>query len=172
MAFVIELSKENFKFSGTHFTIFNAAQAERLHGHNYYVSVQIEVRDIQDDIGMSFDFNLVKPIIKSLCESWDERVLIPRNSPFLKIQNTQDSFEIQFNQKRYVFPEDDVMMLPITNVTVEELARLIGLRLFAQLNALPTFPAQKMNWLSVGVQETHGQRVVYRHEVHPPRAGS
>ena len=38
----IHLHKENFKFSAAHFLIFPDGSAERLHGHNYRVFVEIE----------------------------------------------------------------------------------------------------------------------------------
>jgi 6-pyruvoyltetrahydropterin/6-carboxytetrahydropterin synthase len=164
MAFVVELNKESFKFSGTHFTIFNASQAERLHGHNYYVSAQFELRSLQSQVGLAFDFNLVKPLIKKLCDEMDEHVLLPQLSPFLNMRTTTTACEVDFNQKRYIFPLEDVVMLPIVNVTVEELSRLLTLRLLKLLETTTTFPFQEMNWLALGVQETHGQRVVYRHE--------
>jgi hypothetical protein len=38
----IELEKESFKFSAAHFLIFPDGSAERLHGHNYRVFVEID----------------------------------------------------------------------------------------------------------------------------------
>ena len=38
----IDIQKEAFKFSAAHFLIFPDGSAERLHGHNYRVYVEID----------------------------------------------------------------------------------------------------------------------------------
>ncbi|MDB3933713.1 6-carboxytetrahydropterin synthase, partial [Luminiphilus sp.] len=37
----LHIEKEAHKFSAAHYTIFSATERERLHGHNYFVSVRI-----------------------------------------------------------------------------------------------------------------------------------
>ena len=49
MPFQVSLSKERFKFSSTHFTIFNDSEAECLHGHNYLVSVDLGFKSLAED---------------------------------------------------------------------------------------------------------------------------
>jgi 6-pyruvoyl-tetrahydropterin synthase len=44
--FHIELAKEDFKFSAAHFTLFGPDAAERLHGHNYRVTVAVEGEEL------------------------------------------------------------------------------------------------------------------------------
>src|SRR4051812_36676618 len=124
MGYVIHLGKESFKFSCTHFTIFGATRGERLHGHNYQVRCSIEVNQIDPKLGMAFDFNVVKPVIKNLCDSLDERILIPTQSPYLELSELgSQQLKVVFNKKEYVFPIEDVRKLPIVNITSEELAR-------------------------------------------------
>ena len=41
----IEVDKEYLKFSAAHFLIFPDGSAERLHGHNYRVYVEVEAGD-------------------------------------------------------------------------------------------------------------------------------
>ena len=37
----LHITKEVHKFSAAHYTIFTATERERLHGHNYFVSVRL-----------------------------------------------------------------------------------------------------------------------------------
>ena len=155
MSFAIELSKEHFKFSCTHFTIFSATDAERLHGHNYLARARLEFDSIQADLGFAFDFNDVKREIKSLCDELDEYVLVPDRSPYLKISRRGQQIEFVFGDRSYSLPSSDVRLLPVANVTVEELARYLAQALASRLTRLP------LRALSVAVEETHGQSVEF-----------
>ena len=154
--YTVHLAKEPFKFSCSHFTILGPDRAERLHGHNYQMKVSIQISATDDKLGFAFDFNDVKPIIRSLCDELDERILVPSKSPYLKLKNEGSSVEVEFANKRYVFPSEDTMVLPLVNITSEELARYSGERLkkdFAHLSF--------WNSLEVNVEETRGQSVSY-----------
>jgi 6-pyruvoyltetrahydropterin/6-carboxytetrahydropterin synthase len=165
MAIRIILAKENFKFSCSHFTILGPGHAERLHGHNYYLRVELEIDSVDPSLGMAFDFNLLKKLVRDLAAGFDELVLLPKNSPFLKIETIQDpstgeSVGVNLGQKRYVFPKEDVRLLPIVNVTSEELARIIAEEIQAKLpDAVGTTVGMKR--LEVTVEETRGQSIAY-----------
>jgi 6-pyruvoyltetrahydropterin/6-carboxytetrahydropterin synthase len=154
--FTIHLAKEPFKFSCSHFTILSADKAERLHGHNYQLHVDIEVEDIDPKLGFAFDFNSVKPVIREFCDGLDERILIPTKSPFLKLITAADSIEVRFGPKTYSFPLADTLQLPLTNITTEELARFAWHKLAIKLK-------DQARWTSmlVHVEETRGQGVSY-----------
>lgn len=157
--YTIHLAKELFKFSCSHFTILGPAKAERLHGHNYQVKVSIRVGETDPKLGLAFDFNVVKPLIRKMCDELDERILLPQNSPFLKIKETDDQIEAQFGNKRYAFPKEDTLCLPLVNITTEELARHGCERLVRQMKDLPHWRSLEMN-----IEETRGQSVTYRLE--------
>ncbi len=163
MPYRIHLEKENFKFSVSHFTIFGSGAAERLHGHNYYVSVDLRLKEISPDLGMAFDFNLVKPCVREITDALDEFVLLPAKSPHLKVETSGNSVRALFSQKEYLFPSEDVRVLPVTNVTSEELARFIATELAERLKKNSTFAT--LEFLSVGVQETRGQGVFFEVEL-------
>ena len=160
MSFVIHLAKENFKFSSTHFTIFSATEAERLHGHNYQVKCSIEIESLDPKIGMGFDFNLIKPEIKALCDEIDEHILIAVKSPYLKIAREADSIEMIYGQRRYVFPKDDCRELELVNITSEELARYFCEKLWQRLMKKKDVP--QFLSLEISIEETKGQSVSYK----------
>ena len=164
MSFIVHLAKESFKFSSTHFTIFSASQAERLHGHNYQVKCDIELSNIDSTIGMAFDFNLIKPEIKALCDEIDERILIAAKSPYLKFKHVGESIEMQFATRRYLFPKEDCKELALVNITSEELARYFCEKLWSRLDQLrdENAKAPQFESLQISIEETRGQSVSFK----------
>ncbi len=158
MPFQVSLSKERFKFSSTHFTIFNAREAECLHGHNYLVSVDLDFRSLAEDTGLSAEFGHLKTKIDDLCSELDEQVLLPAESPFLDIGETDTNFEVKFNEKFYSFPKEDCVILDIVNISSECLAKWVHKRLEADFHAIG------LEGLSVTIEETNGQAVTYMKE--------
>jgi 6-pyruvoyltetrahydropterin/6-carboxytetrahydropterin synthase len=158
VSYRIVLEKENFKFSGSHFTILGPNRGERLHGHNYYVSVSITLPDVDPKLGIGVDFGEIKPLIREITAELDEFVLLPLDSPYLKIERGPKSIAAEFNGKRYEFPAEDVKLLPLVNVSSELLAKYVAEALAKRLRTLATWP-KKSAQLSVGVQETRGQAV-------------
>ena len=154
--YTIHLAKEPFKFSCSHFTILAPDKAERLHGHNYQMHVDITVEALDPKLGFAFDFNEIKPRIREFCDALDERILIPTQSPFLKLKPGTENIEVQFGEKKYSFPLEDTLQLPLTNITTEELARFACHRLMADLKDLP-----KWTSILVHVEETRGQGVSF-----------
>ena len=165
MAFRIRLEKENFKFSCSHFTIFGPAAAEALHGHNYYLSAEFHVTELDPRLGFAFDFNLVKPILRDLAARLDERVLIPTRSPYLKVKTTDASVEATYNDKAYVFPKADVVLIDIVNITSEELARYFADQLAKEFESSSHTEFNRISSMSIGIQETRGQTVFFDAEL-------
>lgn len=116
----IEISKDYLHFNSAHFTIFSSTQREDLHGHTFYVRALIDSH--VDHQGLAFDYNLVKQRLKALCDSIDEKVLLPEHSPHLHITREDDYLIAAFNGERIPFLPRDVLTLPVRNITVEELA--------------------------------------------------
>ena len=116
----LEIHKEEFSFSAGHFTIFSATEREALHGHNYYVSVAFDVKISHN--GLAFDYRSYKKKIKALCESIDRHFLLPTHSPYLTLKEEDDYWIAHFNNEKIPFLKKDVILLPLVNITIEELA--------------------------------------------------
>lgn len=160
MSFAIHLQKENFKFSCSHFTVLSKDTAEHLHGHNYQLRVSLKISDLDPNLGFAFDFNMVKPIIKGLCDEVDEKILLPLDSPYVSVKESNEQIHVQFKSRKYSFPKEDSVLLPISNVTSEELARWFGKRLAKELKNIP-----QLTKLRVSVEETRGQSVSYTQNI-------
>lgn len=117
---IVELHKELYDFSAGHFTIFSATEREDLHGHNYNVSVAMHV--VIDDNGLAFDYRVYKKKLLALCEQLDRRFLLPSQSKYLRLEDTGDFWIAHFGHEKIPFLKRDVVILPVTNVTIEELS--------------------------------------------------
>lgn len=123
----IDLAKEYLKFSAAHFTIFSATERERLHGHNFRVAAALTAP--VGDNGMCFSYRILKDKLESLCESLDEYVLLPADSPYLRISERDAHYRVEFANEELLFPRSDTLLLPVRNATVEEYARFLLERL-------------------------------------------
>jgi len=117
----IEISKEDIKFSAAHFTIFSATERERLHGHNFAVMLSVTA-PVGDD-GICFSYKEIKTRLREICDSLDEYMLLPTQSPYLTIAEEGEFYFALFNGERIPFLKKETLLLPIRNTTVEELAR-------------------------------------------------
>jgi 6-pyruvoyltetrahydropterin/6-carboxytetrahydropterin synthase len=119
----IEISKEDIKFSAAHFTVFNATERERLHGHNYAVGLAVTA-PVGDD-GICFSYRDIKTRLRGLCAALDEYTLIPQLSPHLRIDENANFYTVWFNGEDIPLRKSDTLLLPIRNSTVEEFARYL-----------------------------------------------
>jgi 6-pyruvoyltetrahydropterin/6-carboxytetrahydropterin synthase len=117
------IDKEAHKFSAAHFTIFTATERERLHGHNYSVSARIVAP--MGANGFSADYNVYKRRIADLCKPLDEYMLVAGDSPYQIIEERDDEYWVTFAGRTLKFLQDETRLLPVVNVTVEELAHYL-----------------------------------------------
>ena len=150
----ISVQKDYLKFSAAHFLIFPDGTAERLHGHNYKVFV--EVSSALDDHGLVLNFKDIKPLVRKLVDDLDEHLLIPGEHPELVAERSGESMEIRYRDRFYSIPAEEVIVLPINNTSAENLAGYLGRRLHQRLGE--DFVDVPLVRLVVGVEETPGQR--------------
>lgn len=157
----IDIAKEYLKFSAAHFLIFPDGTTERLHGHNYRVYLELEAA--LDGHGLVLDFIQVKPVIRALCDELDEHWLVPGEHPVLKVNHRGDGVtEVRYGDQYYAAPTGDVIVLPINNTSSENLSTWIGREL--QRRLLERFPDLLIESLQLAVEETSGQRGLYRYD--------
>lgn len=124
----VHINKEALKFSAAHMTVFADGSKERIHGHNYRTEVSFEFKDF--NLANMVPFHEVKAVMKKICENWDERFFLPMLCPHLEIaRHDETSFDFKLCGKRYVLPTDEVIALPVDNVTTESLAHVFNTQL-------------------------------------------
>ena len=148
----VRLQKESLVFSAAHFITFAGNICERLHGHNYGVAVEIE--GPLDENQYVVDFILLRDTMQTLVLELDHHVLLPTGHLLIQVTAGETEVEARFEERRWVFPRGDCVLLPIPNTTAELLARYLGQRLLAALRAKTSAPFSRVR---VEVDENHGQ---------------
>ncbi len=153
----ISIQKDYLKFSAAHFLIFPDGTAERLHGHNYKVFVDVHTE--LDEHGLVVNFKEIKPLVRQICDELDEHMLVPGQHPVLTAERIGEHCEVRYHERRYLIPADEVLVLPIGNTSAENLAAWFGRTLRERMAA--RWPRLRVHQLSVGVEETPGQRGIW-----------
>ena len=150
----IEIARELFKFSCAHMTVFPDGTKERLHGHNYFVGVVVELTRI--GFADMVPFAPLKTAVTEICQELREHLLLPAHNPLFEVI-ADDAVELEFRLcgRRYVVPRDEAIILPVDNVTVEALAEHIGTVLLTRQEGL--FARDWVAGLEVMVTESPGQ---------------
>ena len=138
-------------------TVFPDGTKEALHGHNYSVEASIETADVSLNEMVSFSY--FKGILKGICDHWDEKVLVAENCPFLEMKNLV-SAEVEFVlcRKRYVLPREEVVFLPVDNITVENLSEEFCNRFVKKIDSAVL---QKITEVSIKIEESPGQGATF-----------
>lgn len=158
-SFRVQVTKDYLKFSAAHFIAYPGFR-ERLHGHNYRVSIAAEGR--LGAQGYVVDFGVVKRIARKLCDRLDERFLVPVNSDCMKVETRGDSVVLDFEGDQFAVPAGDAILLPIVHSSVEELAHYLVGELERELESEGV---TSLSWIEVGVEESFGQAAIYRREI-------
>lgn len=148
----LRLAKEDFKFSAAHFTLFADGRSELLHGHNYRVRVILEGERL-DGAGLLVDVARVKVAIRAACDRLDERTLVPGETDRLRLRPGDDGreMEILHDDRRYLLPAREVVVLPLANICMELLAG----HLWTEI--APALEGSGVDRMRVEVEETAGQ---------------
>lgn len=153
----IVMNREEQKFSAGHFTIFSATHRENLHGHTYRVEAEIDGE--LGENGLVFDYRIYQNKIIKQCEVLDEHFLLPEFSPYLQIKKLSDgNVEARFNGETLTFLARDVLVLPLVNISLEELARYFAELLISDLSSIG---ADRIKRVLVRCSSAPGQSASY-----------
>lgn len=140
--FHIRVAGDDLVFSAGHFVTLEDGTCERLHGHTYRVAV--EVFGPLNDSRYVIDFVAVRNALKAVIAELDHRVLLPTQHSAILVSSRATAVEAAFGDRRWVFPKDDCLLLPMANTTTESLARYVGERLSASLESLGPAAANRL----------------------------
>ena len=127
--FEIFVSKADFKFNCAHFIAYKGFR-ERLHGHNYRVSIKVTGSSggILSEDGYLIDFGDIKVAARDICKSLNEYFICPMKSDALSITQTDNQETICIaceDGSKFSFPRGDCALLPIYHSSAEEIAHYI-----------------------------------------------
>ena len=148
----VKLEKEHLIFSAAHFITFAGNVCERIHGHNYRVYADVQAQ--LDENQYVIDFIALRDTLKEITASLDHHVLLPTTHDQIKVTADEKEVLVTFEDRRWVFPLEDCVLLPVSNTTAELLADYIATEL---LRRLADQGVTKIEMLEIGVDENEGQ---------------
>ena len=156
----VTVSKDFLVFASGHFITYGDGTCEPLHGHNYRAGVTLW-GDL-DRHALVYDFVTLKREMVAIIGLLDHRMLLPTDNPQISIAVAEGEIEVRTGSVRYVFPEQDVIVLPISNTTAELIATWIVDRLIERLDERGV---GGIHQVEVEVEESFGQSAFCRRRV-------
>jgi 6-pyruvoyltetrahydropterin/6-carboxytetrahydropterin synthase len=152
--YAVDLCKQQLTFSAAHFITFAETICERLHGHNYGVSCRVE--GPLDPNHYVIDFIALRDALSQLSQTLDHHVLLPTFHPLIRVTPDPERHEVTatFENRRWVFPSEDCILLPVANTTAESLAEFFVDQLRVALGA---HLRPEITSLTVRIDENQGQ---------------
>lgn len=153
----VDVTKQQFIFSAAHFITFAGDICERLHGHNYKVRATVEgPLDVNRYV---VDFIALRDAVLAETSALDHHMILPDSHAEIKVASDERETTVTFRDRRWIFPNEDCVVLPVVNTTAEELAKVIAERVIARTRE--QF-GDKIDFIEVAVDENEGQWGVCR----------
>lgn len=157
--FSVAIGKELLRFTAAHFIAFRGFR-EPLHGHTY--QAQVTVSGPVGPDGYVVDFLVLKKIAEEECARLHFRTLLPHQSDCLTIAEEAEEVTVRCEDgTRFLFPRQDVILLPIVHTSSEEIARYLVARLRERLREAR---GNSMQTIEVLIEDIPGQVAVCREE--------
>lgn len=147
--FAVDVTKDHLVFSAGHFITIGDDLCERLHGHNWRVAARVE--GTLDENCFVFDFIALRDTLQSVVDGLDHRMLLPAHHSRISVSIEDEEAVVRYDRRRWIFPADECVILPIQQTTAELLAQWIGEQL---LDGLET---ANLTCLKIQVEENFGQ---------------
>jgi 6-pyruvoyltetrahydropterin/6-carboxytetrahydropterin synthase len=105
-----------------------------------------------------FDFIALRDNLQKIVDRLDHRMLLPTLHPQIHVDAGLLETEVRYRDRRWVFPSEECVLLPMEQTTAELIARWIGTTLDAELTAhgWPRLPT-----LRTEVEENFGQWAIW-----------
>lgn len=164
--FQVRMRKAVHVFSAGHFITLTDDLCEAVHGHNWMVAADVE--GPPDGHGMVVDFIKLRDLLSAITARLDHHMLLPTKNRFLTVEHAPAAngraaevtvrFQNRQENRRWVFPADECVLLPVENTTAEWIARWIGHELLAAMDAAGS---PVTGSLRIEVDECLGQSAVW-----------
>ena len=168
MKILINGIQSNLRFSSAH-VIPGHESCGFIHGHSYFVDVEIE-GERAGDFDFVVDFSDVKKYTKAICDELDHRLLIPVYNKLIDIKEfdtekdsifdlkSRKTVYFRIDKKSYSIPSVDCVFLPLPHTSAEELSKFFAESLARKLSEL----YDNMESISVCVNEGIGQGAQFK----------
>jgi 6-pyruvoyltetrahydropterin/6-carboxytetrahydropterin synthase len=157
--FSVSVGKELLRFTAAHFIAFRGFR-EPLHGHTYQVQVTVSGPVAPD--GYVVDFLVLQKIAEEECAQLHFRTLLPRQSDCLAIEEHDGAVTVRCEDgSQFLFPRQDVCLLPIVHTSSEEIAHYFVARLRERLREAR---GNSIQTIEVLIEDIPGQTAVCRED--------
>jgi 6-pyruvoyltetrahydropterin/6-carboxytetrahydropterin synthase len=150
--YCVRIEKDELVFSAGHFITYDGGTCERLHGHNY--RVRAEVHGELDENHYVVDFIALRDALREIVAELDHHMVLPTEHPLIRVSADDREVTVMFEDRRWIFPRCDCVLLPVGNTTTELLARHIARRLLDKLEKRTGTRPQRVR---IEVDENFGQ---------------
>ena len=96
---------------------------EPLHGHTF--RAKLTITGELDEFGCVIDFVLAEQILVKVLQQFDQKILVPRDAPYLVMRQEGSQVVLWIFNREWVFELKDVKWLPVKNVSTEAIATII-----------------------------------------------
>lgn len=158
-SFSVNVNAVKLRFAAAHMATLGN-DLEPLHGHNYVVSCKVD-GDLTND-GWVIDFSVIKKAVENACKFLDHKFLLQRDSLLIKISEKGEQWYIQFKDREYILPKNDVVALSIQNTTAEYLAKWLFARIKEDIMLIDDHNIHSM---TVEIEEMPGQSGIYKSNI-------
>ena len=79
------------------------------------------------------DFIALRDALTKIVLELDHHMLLPTQHPMIRVQEDEREVLVTFEDRKWIFPRCDCVLLPVANTTTELLGRYIGRRLLDDL---------------------------------------
>src|SRR4030095_16416010 len=90
----VRVTKDHLVFCSGHFISYEGDRCERLHGHNYRATVEIEGE--LDRNYYVFDFIALKNRTKAIVDELDHRVMLPTCNQLIRVEERPTSVHVRY----------------------------------------------------------------------------
>lgn len=166
---IIEVAVESpsFSFSAAHFIAYKGYR-EKLHGHNYNVSLKLR-GSIQED-GYVVDFTFLKEVVRKVCKHMNEHFIVPLYSDVLDIQEVNETIKVIYKENaetegtdkitvEFCFPKTDCILMPIKHSSVEEIGKCLIDMIIEEIS-INFFKKRKVNFIQLSLSESPTEKAI------------
>src|SRR3954471_8491888 len=100
--FKVRVTKDHLVFCSGHFISHEGDRCERLHGHNYRATVEVE-GDL-DENRYVFDFIALKSRTRAITDELDHRMMLPTQNRFIRVEADEKSVRVSYREREWLFP--------------------------------------------------------------------
>lgn len=166
--FEVCVQTDRFKFTAAHFIAYDGYR-EKLHGHNYTVSLRLIGDKTIGEDGYLIDFGDVKKTVSQVCAELNEHFIYPNKSNVLIAKTfgseTKEHLEITCQDgTKFVFPLADCISLPIYHSSAEEIAWFLWNRVVCAFT-VEKLLTRGIHTMQVTISEAPNQSATYINSV-------